>query len=246
MRRISFPGYRVEVDDGSGIFTWRITWYYVLLACLIPLLFASLFLYVPIGVLVAGLRGQVSGGEALVGLQRVAWWGVVVFFWAMFTFMFLAGVLTIRHLPGLVLFGTAPYVLDRWYGRFRLGRRVLCGLDRISAVCLVIGHDAEEGDWYTIHFRLKNGPDLPLRHMGRFALKDENAGRFVAELAGFLGVPVVKAARGGPKDPFAADLVELLADLAVLLATLGRFLGVPPVKATPVKSKAPVADFEGW
>jgi hypothetical protein len=218
MRVFSVDGLRVQVDDESGVITFGARWYCVLLGCFVLLGLGSPFLGLPVACLVAELRGQAWGGEGLVGLQRVAWWGFVVFLWAIFALMFLAGVLLLRMVYGYLVFGTRPHVLDRWHGRFRIGRRDICRLGRISAVVLSLDTDGETGeDLFYIWFRLKDGPDLPLRHLGHFGLRDENAGHFVAELAGFLGVPIVKVAPAGSKDPFVAELTELLGDLARLL-----------------------------
>jgi hypothetical protein len=186
--------------------------------CTVLLLFSLPFLGLPTACLVAELRGQTSGGEGLVGLQRVVWWGFVVSLWTLFSFWFLTGVLILWPLPGLIAFGTKPHVLDRWHGRFRIGRRDICGLGEISGVVLSIDTNSETGeDRFYIWFRLKDGRDLPLRHLGHYGLRDENAGCFVAELAGFLGVPIVKVAPAGLKDPFVAELTELLGDLACVL-----------------------------
>src|SRR5262249_37528603 len=190
--------------------------------------------------LVAELRGQTSGGEGLVGLQRVAWWGFVVFLWASFALIFLAGVLLLRMVYGYIVFGTRPHVLDRWHGRFRIGRRDICKLGRISAVLLSTDTSRETGESrFYIWFRLKDGPDLSLRHLGHFGFRDENAGHFVAELACFLGVPIVKVAPAGLKDPFVAELTELLCDLA-------RFLRLPLVTAKPVASVGRYLDPDDW
>jgi hypothetical protein len=154
--------------------------------------------------------------------------------------MFLAGVLLLRMVYGYLVFGTRPHVLDRWHGRFRIGRRDICGLGRISAVVLSLDTDGETGeDRFYIWFRLKDGPDLPLRHLGHSGLRDENAGHFVAELAGFLGVPIVKVAPAGSKDPFVAVLTELLGDLA-------RLLRLPLKTAKPVGLVGKHLDLGGW
>jgi hypothetical protein len=240
MRVFSVDGLRVQVDDESGVFTFGERWYCVLLACFVLLGLGSPFLGLPVACLVAELRGQTSGGEGLVGLQRVVWWGFVVFLWAIFALMFLAGVLLLRMVYGYIVFGTRPHVLDRWHGRFRIGRREICGLGRISAVVLRIHTNSETGeDRFYIWFRLKDGPDFPLRHLGHFGLRDEYAGHFVAELAGFLGVPIVKVAPAWLKDPFVAQLTELLGDLARLVR--------PPLKtAKPVGSVGKDLDLEDW
>ena len=81
MRVFSIDGLRVQVDDESGVFTFGERWYCVLLACFVLLGLGSPFLGLPVAWLVAELRGQASGGEGLVGLQRVVWWGFVVFLW---------------------------------------------------------------------------------------------------------------------------------------------------------------------
>jgi hypothetical protein len=113
-------------------------------------------------------------------------------------------------------------------------------LGAISAVVLSIDTNSETGeDRFYIWFRLKVGRDLPLRHLGHYGLKDENAGRFVAELAGFLGVPIVKVAPAGLKDPFIAELTELLGDLACLVR-------LPLKTAKPVGSLGKYLDLEGW
>ena len=240
MRVFSVDGLRVQVDDESGVFTFGERWYCVLLACFVLLGLGSPFLGLPAACLVAELRGQASGGEGLVGLQRVVWWGFVVFLWAIFALMFLAGLLLLRMVYGHIVFGTRPHVLDRWHGRFRIGRRDICGLGTISAVVLSIDANSETAeDRFYIWFRLKDGPDLPLRHLGHFGLRDENAGHFVAELAGFLGVPIVKVAPAGSKDPFVAELTELLGDLA-------RFLRLPLKTTKPVGSVGKSLDLEGW
>src|SRR5262249_8717881 len=105
---------------------------------------------------------------------------------------------------------------------------------------LSVDTNSETGEErFYIWFRLKDGPDLPLRHLGHFGLRDEDAGRFVAELAAFLGVPIVKVAPAGPKDPFVAQLTELLGDLA-------RSLRLPLKTAKPVGSVGKHLDLEGW
>ena len=100
-------------------------------------------------------------------------------------------------------------------------------------------HSETGEDRFYIWFRLKDGPDLRLRHLGHFGLRDENAGHFVAELAGFLGVPIVKDAPGGYKDPFVAELTELFGDLA-------RLLRLPFKTAKPVGSTGKYLDLEDW
>jgi hypothetical protein len=240
MRVFSVDGLRVQVDDESGVITFGARWYCVLLACFVLLGLGSPFLGLPVAWLVAELRGQTSGGEGSVGLQRVVCWGFAVVLWAIFALMFLAGVLLLRMVCGYLVFGTRPHVLDRWHDRFRVGRRDICGLGRISAVVLSIETNSETGeDRFYIWFRLKDGPDLPLRHLGHFGLGDENAGHFVAELAGLLGVPIVKVAPAGLKDPFVAELTELLRDLA-------RFLRLPLKTANPVGSAGTYLDLEDW
>ena len=240
MRVFSVDGLSVQVDDESGMITFGARWYFVLLGCFVLLGLGSPFLGLPVACLVAELRGQTSGGEGLVGLQRVVWWGFVGFLWAIFALMFLAGVLLLRMVYGYIVFGTRPHVLDRRHGWFRIGRREICGLGRISAVVLSIDTNRETGeDRFYIWFRLKDGPDFPLRHLGHFGLRDENAGHFVAELAGFLGVPIVKVAPAGSKDPFLAELTELLGDLA-------RFLRLPLKTAMPVGSVGKYLDLEDW
>jgi hypothetical protein len=52
-------------------------------------------------------------------------------------------------------------------------------------------------------------------------------------------VPIVKVAPAGPKDPFAAELTELLGDLA-------RSLRLPLKTAKPVGSVGTHLDLEGW
>ena len=240
MRVFSVDGLRVQVDDESGVFTFGNRWSCVLLGSFILLGLGSPFLGLPVACLVAELRGQTSGGEGLVGLQRVVWWGFVGFLWAIFALMFLAGVLLLRMVYGYIRFGTRLHVLERWHGRFLIGRREICGLGRISAVVLSIETNSETGeDRFYIWLRLKDGPDLPLRHLGHFGLRDENAGRFVAELAGFLGVPIVKVAPAGSKDPFVAELTELLGDLA-------RFLRLPLKTAKSVGFVGKDLDLEDW
>jgi hypothetical protein len=240
MHVFSVDGLRVQVDDESGVFIFSARWYFVLLGCFVVLGLGSPFLGLPVAALLAELRGQITGGEGLVGLQRVAWWGLGVFLWAMFAFMFLAGVLLLRMVYGYIRFGTRLHVLDRWHGRFLIGRRELCDLGRISAVVLSIESNSEAGeDRFYVWFRLKDGPDLPLRHLGHFGLRDENAGRFVSELAGFLGVPIVKVAPSGSKDPFVSELTELLGDLA-------RFLRLPLKTAKPSGFAGKDLDLEDW
>jgi hypothetical protein len=240
MRVFSVDGFRVQFDDESGVFTFGERWYSVLLACFVLLGLGSPFLGLPVACLVAELRGQTSGGEGLVGLQRFVWWGFVVFLWAIFALMFLAGVLLLRMVYGYLVFGTRTHVLDRRHGRFRIGRRDICELRRISAVVLSIDTNQETGeDRFYIWFRIKDGPDLRLRHLGHFGLEDENAGHFVAELAGFLGVPIVRVAPAGLKDPFVAELTELLGDLV-------RFLRLPLKTAKPGGSVGKYLDLEDW
>jgi hypothetical protein len=107
-------------------------------------------------------------------------------------------------------------------------------------VVLSLDTDGETGeDLFYIWFRLKDGPDLPLRHLGHFRLRDENAWHFVAELAGFLRVPIVKVAPAGSKDPFVAELTELLGELA-------RFLRLPLKTAKPVGFVGKYLDLEVW
>jgi hypothetical protein len=221
MRVFSVEGLRVQVDDELGVLTFGERWYRVLPGCFVLLGLGSPFLGLPVACLVAELRGQASGGEGLVGLERLVWWGFVVFLWAVFALMFLAGVLLVRRVYGCIVFGTRPHVLDRWHGPFRIGHRHICGLGRISAVVMSIDPNSETGeDRFYIGFRLKDGPDLPLRHLGHFGLRDEDAAHFVTELAGFLAVPIVKVAPTGLNDPFVAEVIELLGDLA-------RFLRLP-------------------
>jgi hypothetical protein len=240
MRVFSVDGLRVRVDDESGVFTFGNRWYCVVLGSFVLLGLGSPFLGVPVACLVAELRGQVTGGEGLVGLQRIAWWGFGVFLWCMFAFMFLGGLLLLRMVYGYLVYGTRRHVLDRWAGRFRIGRSDRCGLDQISAVVLSIERNSEEGeDRFYLWFRLKDGPDLPLRHLGHFGFKDENTGRFVAELAGFLGVPIVKVPPDGTRDPFIAELTELLGDLA-------RFLHLPLRTARPAGAYGKSFDVEDW
>jgi hypothetical protein len=240
MQVFSVDGLRVQVDDESGVFTFSQRWYCVLLGCFVLLGLGSPFLGLPVALLLAELRGQTTGGEGLVGLQRVAWWGFVVVLWAIFALMFLAGVLLLRMVYGYIRFGTRLHVLDRWHGRFLIGRREICGLGRISGVVLSIETNSEAAeDRFYIWLRLKDGPDLPLRHLGHFGLRDENAGRFVAELAGFLGVPIVKVAPAGSKDPFVAELNELLGDLAC-------FPRLPLKTAKSVGFVGKDLDLEGW
>ena len=240
MRVFSVDGLSVHVDDELGVITFGARWYCVLLACFVLVGLGSPFLGLPLACLVAELRGQTSGGEGLVGIQRVVWWGFVVVLWAFFALMFLAGVLLLRRVYGYLVSGARRHVLDRWQGQFRIGRRDICRLGRISAVVLSIETDSETGEnRFYIWFRLKDGPDVPLRHLGQFGLTDENAGRFVAELAGFLVVPIVKVAPSGFKDPFVAELTELLGDLA-------RFLCLPLKMAKPVGSIGKCLDLEDW
>jgi hypothetical protein len=240
MRVFSVDGLRVRVDDESGVFTVAPRWYCVLLGCFVLLGLGSPFLGIPVACLVAELRGQVTGGEGLVGLQRVVWWGFGVFLWAVFAFMFLGGLLLLRMVYGYLVYGTRTHVLDRWDGRFRIGRSDRCGLDQISAVVLSFARNSEsDEDRFYLWFRHKDGPDLPLRHLGHFGLNDESARRFVAELAGFLGVPIVKVPFDGTKDPFVAELTELLGDLA-------RFLGFSLKTARPVGACGKSFDVEDW
>jgi hypothetical protein len=201
MRRFFFSGYGVEVDDELGRFTWWVKWYSVVLISLFHVIVAWMCLVWPVGCLVAEVRGQVSGGEGLVGLWLAVWWAFVAFIWVMFTVFFVAGVCVLWNLLDFLLFGTRTYALDRWNGRFRLGRRDLCALDRISAVCLDLEEDNEGGTWYNLRFRLKDGRDLSAPHFTRLSVGGKNVGRFVAELTAFLDVPVMKAAPAGFKGP---------------------------------------------
>jgi hypothetical protein len=97
----------------------------------------------------------------------------------------------------------------------------------------------EDWEFSRIHFPLKDRTDVALPHLGRYAFKNEGDAQFVAELAGFLGVPVVKAAPGGFQDPFLADLARLGSDIA-------RLLHLPGAKTTPGGSMKPFADFDDW
>jgi hypothetical protein len=59
------------------------------------------------------------------------------------------------------------------------------------------------------------------------------------ELAGFLGVSIVKDAPAGSKDPFVAEVTELFCDRA-------RFLRLPLKTAKPVGSVGRCLDLEDW
>jgi hypothetical protein len=72
---------------------------------------------------------------------------------------------------------------------------------------------------------------------GHFAVKNEYAGRFVTELASFLGVPIVKVAPPRAEDPFVADLTEFLGDIA-------RLLRLPIAASKPKASYGNCLDFE--
>jgi hypothetical protein len=193
MRRFKFSGYSVEIDERGERLTWRARWWRVLSVAVTRLLGIAVcgpWAYV---LIVGPLFGEeVKPLDQATGLAWVAARGFDLF---LLTFGLMIGLASwglVWELVGFLARGTRTYALDRWDGRFRLGRRALCDLDGVEGVCLDVEDDSEGGRRWLIRFRLKGGQEQEIPHFYPGSAGTTDVDRFVNDIASFLKVPVVK------------------------------------------------------
>jgi hypothetical protein len=208
MRSTPFPGIALLHDVGTGRLAWWPKWW--ALAIGIPVVFLLMVL-LP-GAFGAGLVYVVFCGEPalawadadafqrvvklgfsglLLGAGAIFLWGAAQTAWAVILGLS-------RDLPG--------HEIDRVEGYLRRGSRVLCGLDEIVALSLEVEptHDADTPWWHWLRFEREDGSSYRYLCASESSDRSARTERFAAEVAGFLGVPLVKK----PRPP-----IDLLSDL---------------------------------
>jgi hypothetical protein len=199
MRRFRVGGYSVEVDEGREWIAWRARWGYTVGVTVMKLVCVAAFAPWVWALISIGVLGEWDPPlDRATGLAWVLSRTFGLFLLAMGVILGLALLGVLWELLGFLTFGTGTYALDRWEGRFRLGRRTLCALDQVEGVRVDVEDDPEGGRGWSIGLLLKGGRLRTIPHFDPGLNNPAEVGLFVDEVAGLLGVPVIK---GDPVTP---------------------------------------------